>query len=159
VKLISAATLATVLFLVVHFGGGSGGLGFGPGLGGVPGKGAGQGGTDDVAQDGKKPTSDDKAKPADKPPAPVTRKPIDIEVLGGDRYPGEDRYYLLKATNKAMTLGEIDAYFKENADRIELHVIITDDSVAKGVGIREDLIDRANRHGIPSLIRGPNEKR
>ena len=155
-KMAGAALLGLLLYILITIGGGPGGWGYGAGLGGGPGKGPGEGGKDATANaDGKsgdkKPPTDDKAKPTDKTPAKLERKPVEIEVLGGDRYPGGDRYYLLQGRAKAMTLKEVDAYFEEHADKLELHMVITKDSPAKGNGIREDLIERANRHKIPSL--------
>jgi hypothetical protein len=164
-KVGGAATLALLMYLIVSLGGGPSGLGFGPGLGGGPGKGVGDGGKDTgkVVQDGKnhdkKNVADIREKTTDKPPAPIVRKPVEIEVLGGDRYPGYERYYLLRSTGKALNLKEVEAYFKENADRIELHVVLTDDSPAKGLGIREDLTGCANRYFIPSLMLPPNQKK
>src|SRR6516164_9723902 len=156
-KVGGAALLGLLVFFLIQPGGGPGGWGFGAGKGGSPGLGPGLGGKDLGAgadakkNDEKKTPAGDKSKSGDKAAAKWERKPVEIEVLGGDRYPGGERYYLLQGRTKAMTLKEVDAYFEEHADKLELHMVITKDSPAKGNGIREDLIERANRHKIPSL--------
>ena len=156
-KMGGAALLGLLVFFLIPLGGGPGGWGYGPGKGGSPGLGSGQGGKDLGAgttgnkDDEKKKPADDKTKPTDKAAGKAVRKPVEIEVLGGDRYPGGERYYLLQGRTEPMTLKQVDAYFADHADTLELHMVITKDSPAKGLGVREDLIDRANRHRIPSL--------
>ena len=99
-------------------GGGGGGLGWGTGLGGGPGKGPGQGGkgpgTDPNAKDGKD-TKDSKGSTPPKTESP--REPIEIEILGGDRFKndGADRYYLvLGKDDTARSLKELDVYLKQH---------------------------------------------
>lgn len=161
-KVGGAATLGLLVYFLVRIGGGPDGWGYGPGVGGDPGKGPGEGKdktalTKDVKSDDKKPGVDDAVKPADKSPPAVVRKIVEIEILGGERYlrVGEERYYLLRTTGKAMTLEEVDAYLKENRAKLELHVVVTEDSPAKGLGIREDLVERANRYEIPQVVQSP----
>ena len=159
-KICGAALVGLLVYFLVRIGGGPGGWGYGPGMGGDPGKGPGEGKdktalTKDARSDDKKPRADDTVKPADKSPPAVVRKIVEIEVLGGERYPGEERYYLLRFAGKAMTLEEVDAYLKENRDKLELRIVVTEDSPAKGLGIREDLIERANRYEIPQVVQSP----
>ena len=160
IKLGSAIVLGLLVYFLIGFGGGPGGWGYGRGLGGGPGLGPGQGGKDTGvavkdSADSKKTPPKDQGKSTDKN---TVHKRVEVEILGGDRYPGGDRYYRLRATGKALTLKEIDAYFEENAGKLELHVIITDDSPAKGLGIREDLFRCASRHRIPSLETEPKRQ-
>jgi hypothetical protein len=151
VKMGGAALLGLLVYFLIPLGGGPGGWGFGPGLGGGPGKGLGEGGsskeTGAVAQDGKK-IDDKKTTPADKGP----RKSIEVEVLGGKRYPGEDRYYLLRSAGKAMRLKEVEEYFTEHGGKLELRVILTDESPDRGQGIIEDLRRLADRFEIPNVL-------
>jgi hypothetical protein len=159
-KVGGAAALGLLVYFLVRIGGGPDGWGYGPGPGGDPGKGPGEGKditalTKDAKSDDKKPRADDAVKPADKAPPAALRKIVEIEVLGGERYPGEERYYLLRPTGKALTLEEVDAYLKENRAKLELRIVVTEDSPAKGLGIREDLVERANRYEIPQVVQSP----
>jgi hypothetical protein len=164
IKLSAAVIVALLVYFFIPLGGGPGGWGYGPGLGGGPGLGPGEGGkgTDSAPNSGVK--GDDKALPTDKNAVrdkrsgPVVRKPVEIEVLGAKRYTGEERYYLVRPTDKARTLKEVEAYFKEHGGTLELHVVLTDDSPDEGLGIIEDLLMLANRMGIPSLVQRPKQK-
>jgi hypothetical protein len=159
-KICGAALVGLLVYFLIPLGGGPGGWGLGAGMGGGPGKGAGEGKDNtalakDARSDDKKPRADDAVKLADKSPPAAVRKIVEIEVLGGERYPGQERYYLLRPTDKAMTLNEVDAYLKENRDKLELRIVVTEESPAKGLGIREDLIERANRYEIPQVVQSP----
>lgn len=160
-KLGGAALVGLLVYFFLPLGGGSGGLGFGPGLGGGPGKGPGDGGTGKenapVVQDAPPKKRDDAPPPANVKPGETTgRKTVEIEVLGGKAYPGEERWYRIRPSPTASTLKEVEAYFKEHGSRLELHVVLTNDSPDEGQGIIEDLTRLANRYQIPSLeIRPP----
>jgi hypothetical protein len=78
-------------------------------------------------------------------------------VLGGKRYPGEERYYRLRSTGKALTLAQVEAYFKENSARLELHIVLTDDSPDDITGITAALTRLADRYQIASLIERPKQ--
>ncbi len=156
-KLSSAVLVALLVYYLIPLGGGPGGWGYGPGLGGDPGLGAGAKDAGTAAVDAGKARSD-KVKPPEKSPEAVVRKPIEIEVLGGKRYPGDERYYLLRTTGKAMTIGEVEMYFKENGRKLELHVILTDDSPDDVTGVTEALTRLAGRYQIPSLVDRPSQK-
>jgi hypothetical protein len=155
IKLSGATLLAVLAFLLVSFGGGSGGFGFGPGLGGGPGKGAGDGGKDSAAQDGGKKIDDAKASEKDKEQLPdkgkqtIVRKTVAIEVLGGDYYPGGDRWYLMRPAGKPMTPQEVETYFKEHGNKLELHLVVTDESAE--FGPIQELTALAGRYHIPTL--------
>jgi hypothetical protein len=163
-----AALLGLLIYLFIPLGGGPGGWGFGPGLGGGPGKGPGEGGSGKdtgtvenrkkhedtkVQPDAKSPT-----RPGEKPPAAVMRKPVEIEILGGTRVQDNEHYYLLRSTGKALTLREVEQYFKENAGKLELHVVETDDSPDESLGILDDLTRLADRYQITYLVRRPERK-
>ncbi len=160
IKVAGAVLVGLLVYFFIPLGGGPGGWGYGPGLGGGPGKGSGEGGTQDAgkAASGTAETqpAKDKDNAAKKSPEAVVRKPVEIEVLGGKRYPGDGRYYLLRGTGKAMTLPEVEAYFKEHAkkSKLLLHVIVTQDSPDNAItGVTEALTELANRYQIPSLVK------
>jgi hypothetical protein len=161
-----AALLGVIAFMLVSLGGGPGGLGFGPGLGGGPGKGTGEGGKDSgvVAQDGGKksdnsPSDKDKTKPSDKSSGKIVTKKVEIEVLGGNRYAGDDRWYLLRPGDKALTLKEVEALFKDSGGKLLLDVVLTDDSPDEGLGITEELRRLADRYQISSQVHRPEAKK
>jgi hypothetical protein len=156
-KLSGGALLGAIAFLLVSFGGGSGGFGFGPGLGGSPGTGAGEGRADKdaVAHDGGKKPDDaktpekDKAKLPDKGKETIVRKTVAIEVLGGENYNCDERWYVMRPASKPMTLKEVEVYFKEHGDKLELHLVITENSALTGpIG---EITDLAGRYNIPTL--------
>jgi hypothetical protein len=170
-KSMSAITLALLIYMFMPLGGGGGGLGWGPGLGGNPGKGPGQGGdkgnagAKDVkppvdAKDAK-PTKDDKANAK-----PVTRLPIDIEILGGPKFKpdGKDRYYLIRKSDPSLKLSdaplnhaEVEAVFKEYQTKLLIRIVHTDDSAV--IDTESDPTRRlqklASKYEIPT--QGPKE--
>ncbi len=158
IKMAGAVLLGLLVYYFIPLAGGSGGWGYGPGMGGGPGKGPGQGGTEvsgSVAggKSVQKKPGTDKEPSTQKAAEAVVRKPVEIEVLGGTRYPGDNRYYLLRSTGKAMALPEVEAYFKEHASKLELHIIITSDSPDDAItGVTDALRRLANRYQIPSLV-------
>jgi hypothetical protein len=163
IKITCAVLLGLLVYFLVQLGGGPGGLGYGPGLGGGPGKGPGAGGKDtgaattDSGTPADKKASQDKTKSGTKPPEAVVRKPVEIEVLGGKRYPGDERYYLLRATDKAMTIAEVEAYFKEHGSKLELHIVLTDESPDDSTGITDALTRLAGHYQILSLVDRPKK--
>ncbi len=94
--------------------GGSGGFGWGPGTGGGPGLGAGDG----------------SGKSADKPSLPkkaasaADLETLEIEVIGGKRYQGDGRYYLIKRREPAVALAEVEDYLQKNQEHLAPYVMI-----------------------------------
>jgi hypothetical protein len=161
IKMAGAIAFGLLVYFLVGLGGGPGGLGYGPGLGGGPGKGPGQGGTQAHGNAAGARTDNTPAvadqKPAEKTPVRVERKRIEIEVLGGERYKGDGRYYLLRGTGNAMTVKEIDAYFQEHAGKLEVQIVLTEDSPDDAfTGVTRALRQAADRHQITTTL---NEKR
>jgi hypothetical protein len=165
IKMGGAALCGLLIYFLIPLGGGPGGLGYGPGLGGGPGKGPGEGGKDTgtPVANGK---SDDKSRPAwNSPPTEKTlRKRVDIEVLGAKLAPDADHPYLIRSDGKApsakpMTLKEVEGYLKEHGSKLELHIILTEDSPDEGLGIIEDLTRLADCYQIPSLVHRPLPKK
>jgi hypothetical protein len=130
-KASAAAILATIVYVFIPLGGG-GGLGFGPGKGGSPGAGAGKGGnkiaSDGAAKDAKA-TSKDKDK-TDGPKTPAKLERVQIEILGGARFEddGKDRFYLIERKKPAVSLDDLDAYFKKHEGAIEVIAVLTKDT-------------------------------
>jgi hypothetical protein len=120
--------LALVVFGVmqfVSFGDGSG-FGFGPGSGGVPGKGAGAGG--DKPAD----TKDAKAAKTDAQKGPRGLEPVEIEIINGKLYKDDERYFLVKRAEPALSRGELEDYLKKNKDKVEIIPVLTKYSIGRG---------------------------
>jgi len=114
-KICGAGLVGTIFFLLVGLGGN---FGFGPGGGGGKGNGTGNGGTGSADKKGCDSTTDKK-----NDTSPKLRSVVQIELLGGDRYKGDNRFFLLHRKEPALTLKDIDKYFQENKD-LEVHIII-----------------------------------
>ncbi|MCI0685606.1 MAG: hypothetical protein L0Y71_26205 [Gemmataceae bacterium] len=138
--------LGALIFFFLPLGGGPG-WGWGPGWGAGPGDGTAQG------TQGNGGVSGDKVKPANggKKPKPIVREKLVIELLGGKRYPGEGRYYLLKSEPPPRTLGEVEEHVKDKADKFVVHVLITDESVAASHPAVGRLHDLLQRYGLPTV--------
>jgi hypothetical protein len=164
IKLSSAALCGLIMYFAIGLGGGPGGWGYGPGLGGGPGKGPGVGGKDTgmAVQNGK---SDDKTRPGDpvKPGQKTVRERLDIEILGAKAAPDAEHCYLIRAGGKQakpMTLKEVESHFKEHDGKLELHVILTENSPdPKLTPYLEELTQLADRYQISSLIEPPAPKK
>lgn len=137
-KVTGAATLSLLIYFFMPLGGGGGGLGWGPGLGGGPGKGAGQGGDQAAVSDGASKDAKD-AKPPAKDKADTTPKAtlesVEIEIISRDRFnyeDGKDRFYLLKRAEPAISLTELEHYFKTNRTKIEVTPVLTRMSIPDG---------------------------
>lgn len=148
-KMLGAATLGLLVFFFIPLGEGGGGLGWGPGQGGGPGQGkdAGGKGTSDKT-DGKKPLTDAPAKDT-KGPTKTVREIVEIELLGGPRYPGGGKYYLIDRRDPPRTLEEVEQYLKKRKDQIEVHVILTEQSVGRHHSAYLLLRDKLRVQGIP----------
>jgi hypothetical protein len=112
-RLAGAALLGLLLFYFLPLGGG-GSLGWGPGAGG-PGSGANGSGT----------TPQDKtATTATAASSGKNLEALEIEVIGGTRYQGDRRFYLIARREPAVTLDQVEEYFKANQDRLAEYVTI-----------------------------------
>jgi hypothetical protein len=139
-KLGGGALLGVLFFFVVSLGGRGWGLGGGSGAGGA-GRGPGPG-TGTIASD--------KAKVVQGAKKPPIRERLEIELLGGDRV-SADCYYLVKREAPAKTLGEVEELFKDKADKLEVHVVLTDDSVAASHPAVGRLRELLQRYQIPTV--------
>ena len=115
-KICGAGLVGALFFFLVGLGGN---FGFGPGGGGGgKGNGTGNGGIGSADKKDGHRTTDKK-----NDTSPKLRSVVQIELLGGDRYKGDNRFFLLHRKEPALTLKDIDKYFQENKD-LEVHIII-----------------------------------
>jgi hypothetical protein len=124
-RLGGAALIGLLVFYFLPLGWG-GGWGWGAGAGGGPGLGTG---------DGSAYTKAEKAAIADKNGETSKKNDIEaleIELVGGTRYQGEGRFYLIKRRQPAVNLGEVEAYIKKNKERLAeyITIVLTPESVA-----------------------------
>jgi hypothetical protein len=131
-----AIAAAYVIFVFLPIGLGGGGLGFGPG-GGGPGDGKGSGGG----------SGKTKTKNGDGPAKGDAKgETIAIELLGGDRYKGDDRFYLIDGKEPAVTLKEVERLFQDNKGGLRVEIILTRDSVGEKHGAVTRLQSLANKY-------------
>jgi len=125
-RLAGAALVGLLIFYFLPLGG-FGSLGWGPGAGGAPGLGAGSG--SGKKEDGLK---DDDGKNGSAQTSRMGSETLDIELIGGTRYRGDGRFYLMQGKEPVLNLEEVDDYFKKNKDRLAEYVtiVLTPDSVA-----------------------------
>ncbi len=140
-KLAGGALLGALLFFLVSLGG-SGGWGLFAG--------GGRGSGDGIASKGE--SKDKNTTGPTEPP----RERLDIELLGGTRVTGEGRYYLLGKEGQPKTLEEVEAAIKDRADKLEVHLLATDESVAKKHQARTRLSELLQRYRIPLVL--PSEQ-
>lgn len=138
-RLAGAGLVGALVFFFLPLGGGPG-WGWGPGWGAGPGDGASKG------------ESGDKVKVTNGTKKSAVREKLVIELLGGKRYLGEGRYYLIKSEPPARTLGEVEEHVKDKADKLLVHLLITEESVAASHPAVARLRDLLQRYQIPELL-------
>jgi hypothetical protein len=141
-KLCSGAIIGLLIFFFLPLGGGDG-WGWGPGWGTGAGGDGGDGGSKAGKSKSKQIASTDGA----------VREKLDIELLGGKKYAGDERFYLVKRTPPAKTLSEVEELLKDNADKLEVHILLTDESesVARSHPAFRRLRDLLQRYRIPTV--------
>jgi len=136
------------LLVYYYFPGGSGGWGFGGGGpgGGGSGKGGNGTGTTATAATGKNATMK-AAEPT------VAADTLIVEMLGGERYKGEGRFYLVRSKEPARTLQEVSELLQKNKGRYrKLEILIYPDSVAREHPAITQLAGLADRLGLTLSI-------
>ncbi|MBI3409255.1 MAG: hypothetical protein HY040_12985 [Planctomycetes bacterium] len=154
-RLVGAVLCGLLVYYFLPLGGGNG-WGWGAGAGGGPGRGPGDGSgqtSDQTKKDA--PAKDNRDKSL---PAKTVREPVAIELIGGDQYKGDEKYYLLKRQPPAVSLTELEAYFKNHKDRLEVHIVLTPNSVGEGQGALRRLKDLADTYRIPTVRRVEENK-
>jgi hypothetical protein len=139
-KVGGAGLLGTLLFWFLPLGGGEG-WGWGPGWGMGPADGAGT-----AAGDGKKKDGDGSG-----PVTTTVREKLEIELIGGARVKSDGRYYLVKRLEPPQTLAEVEALLKPQADKLEVHLVFTDGSVATSHPAAHRLRDLLRQCEIPTV--------
>lgn len=128
-KATAAVLLAVLIYKFIPLGGGGSGFGLGPGPGGGPGKGPGAGGGDGPSdgKGGKDPlkSKDGKSKGPSGPLEPIEIEIISIKLYKDD---GKERFYLLDRKPPAVSLGDLEKYFKDRHGKIEVTPILTPNS-------------------------------
>ena len=148
-RLAGAVVCGLLVFYFLPLGGGAG-WGWGPGAGGGPGRGPGQGGqqsTNSKKEESQKEQTDKTL------PAKMLREPVAIELIGGEQYKGDEKYYLLWRQPPALSLGEVEDQFKKNKEAWEVHIVLTPNSVGEGQGAFMRLKNLADKYGIPTVRR------
>jgi hypothetical protein len=112
-RLAGAALCGLLLYYWLPLGGGSG-LGWGPGAGG-PGLTSGGSTTTAEGETVAKTTTGGAGKILEE---------LQIEVIGGKRYRGDHRFYLINRREPAVTLDEVDDYLKAHQERLTAYVTI-----------------------------------
>lgn len=146
-KFCTGLVLAALLYSLVGFGGG-GGFGWGGGgTGSGTGTGAGKG-----TGKGNDPATNDPKKKGDGPAAKTPgREILYVELLGGERYKDDNKFYLLGRKTPPVLLAEIEDAFKTRPDKIELHIVYTPSSVGQRSGPADRLRDLASKYQVPLL--------
>ncbi len=142
-KMLGAVTAGLLAFYLLPLGAGGLGIGWGPGRGGGPGKGGSDG------------ASSPETAPARKQGRPQPRlaraEVIEIELLGGANYADDGRYYLIDRTGPPRTLDEVRELLHKKRERVEVHIVLTDQSVAPNHGAVVRLRDWLDKEGIPNV--------
>jgi hypothetical protein len=112
-KIGGAALIGVLFFFLVGLGGN-----FGFGSGGGGGDGTGNNGNGSSEKKSADHQGNDK-----KDPSPEIRQVLEIELLGGNRYKDDQRFFLLHRNEPAVTFKEVEQYFEENKN-LEVHIII-----------------------------------
>jgi hypothetical protein len=141
-KLLSGVTLGTALYFFLPLGG------FGPG-GGGSGTGAGKGngtgpGIDN--QPGKGVGSDPK-----KGPITSQRKVVTIELLGGERYKHDGRYYLIDRKEPAVAKEQVEELLKSDPNKLEVQLLFTSQSVHTKHPAADAVRHLARQYQVPIL--------
>jgi hypothetical protein len=120
-KLLSGVLLGTALYFFLPLGG------FGPGGGGT-GTGAGTGNGVGPGIDNQ-PGKGVPGTPTKNGPATSQRKVITIELLGGERYKHDGRYYLIDRKEPAVAKEQVEDLLKAEPGKLEVQLFFTDQSV------------------------------
>lgn len=152
-KVCTGLVIGTLLYTLVHLG--AGGWGWGGGGGSGTGSGVGDGkGSGKSGGDGDSTTK--KGGPAStKNPG---REIVVVELLGGTRYLGDGKYYLLDRKEPAVTIETVRDAFKKQPEKIELHVHYSPQSVGQRHEAARRLRDLAGELRIPHVETIEDEK-
>jgi hypothetical protein len=146
-RIVGAVIIGLLVYYYLHPGG-SGGWGLGGGGLGLGGGGIGPGTSGTGLSTTARATTNKAgtAKTTTRAPSPDT---LTIALLGGSRYPGEGRYYLIGGKEPARTLDEVAAYLKNNPERYRrVEIVLYPDSVAGAHPATTRLQELVERQGL-----------
>jgi hypothetical protein len=153
-RLAGAVAVGLLIYYFLHPGGGGGwGLGGGSfGLGGGTGK-----GRTGTAAATTAPTTAEKNNTAKTTPSTSAEDTLTIEMLGGARYKGAGRYYLIGSQEPARDLHDVEDFLQKKQGRYRrLEILIYPDSVASVSAPVTQLAELARRRGFAlSITRAP----
>jgi hypothetical protein len=143
-KFLSGVTLGAALYLFLPLGGfglgggGSGtgngtGNGVGPGVDNAPGKGS-------VGSPTTKTGT-----------ATSNRTVLVVELLGGDRYKNDGRYYLIERKEPAVDKAALEELLKRDPNKIEIQLLITRQSISRTEPPARAVHSLASKYQIPVL--------
>ena len=145
--------LGALLYFFVPLGG-TGGWGFGGAGGGGSGSGSGNGTGGGPSVDAKsiKPpvVAKDSANIATNA-VTATRAVIVVELIGGERYLGDGKYYLLDRKDPPIAISQVEETLKKSPAKTELHIVFTGDGVGPRHVAAVRLRELAQKLGIPML--------
>ena len=153
-KLLSGVTLALLLYVYLPIGGlGLGGGG--TGVGGGKGSGSGPGIDDQPGKGSVGPQTTVKGATT------TQRKVVPIELIGGARYKGEGKYYLIDRKEPAVARDEVENLLKSDPTKLEIQLLFTSQSVHVEHPAAEAIRTLARQYQVPVLETVPkaNEER
>jgi hypothetical protein len=141
-----AVVLGCLIFYYLPLGfGGSGGWGLGPG----PGPGGGKGSTGNASNGTAKNSATHQEDPSPR------REVLEIELIGGGRYKGDGKFYLLHRKEPPVTIREVEDYFQENKGRLEVHIVLTSESVGQSHVAVQRLRNLADKYKMVTRMVAP----
>jgi hypothetical protein len=149
---LAGAVAAGLLIYYFLYPGGSGGWGLGGGGWGLGGGGTGKVSTG-TGTGTPGTTAPEKQRPSMAATLAAAVDTLTIEMLGGSRYKGEERFYLIQGKPPARTLQEIRDLLQKNPQRYrKLEILIYPDSVAVEHPATSRLEDLARQLGLSLSI-------
>jgi hypothetical protein len=142
-KLLSGVLLGTALYFFLPLGG------FGPGGGGT-GTGAGKGNGVGPGIDNQ-PGKGVIGPMAQKGATTSQRKVVTIELLGGERYKHDGKYYLIDRKEPAVDKGAVEDLLKANPNKLEIQLLFTSQSVHTKHPAVEAIRNLARQYQAPIL--------
>ena len=141
-KLLSGVTLGTILYLLPLGGG------YGPGPGGGPGKGPGDGGSPGTVDQSGKSVVGQAPK---KGPTTSQRKVVTLELLGGERYKHDGKYYLIDRKEPAVAKEQVEELLKADPNKLEVQLLFTSQSVHTKHPAADAVRNLARQYQVPIL--------
>jgi hypothetical protein len=142
-KFFSGVTLGTALYFFLPLGG------FGPGGGGT-GTGAGTGNGTGPGIDNQ-PGKGVIGPATKKGPATSQRKVVTIEMLGGERYKHDGRYYLIDRKEPAVDKEAVEDLLKRDPSKLEVQLLFTNQSVHTKHPAADAVRSLARQYQVPIL--------